>query len=63
MVGDFYFKGFNVQVKLRTLGVVENYRGAKTAWSWTQRTINTCGWTEAGTLLREAEQEGLSQQN
>ena len=38
MFGDFYFKGFNVQVKLRTLGVVETlerekYRGAKGAWS------------------------------
>ena len=38
MFGDFYFKGFNVQMKLRTLGVVETlerekYRGAKGAWS------------------------------
>lgn len=38
LVGDFYFKVFNVQVKLRTLGVVETLereknRGAKGAWS------------------------------
>ena len=29
LVGDFYFKVFNVQVKLRTLGVVETLEREK----------------------------------